>query len=111
MIKNYVHSYGGDNAIILDMRFVLVSLLGSSEFFWIEVLLQINFKHKQIRGSHLEILFPKSKTDQHREGHIVYISRIESDWCRVKTLEECLKRSIIQQSKGSFQRTYFQSNR
>ena len=50
--------------------------------------LQINLKHIQIKGSHLEALFPKSKTDQHRDGHIVYVSGMESDCCPVKTLKK-----------------------
>ena len=72
------------------MRFVLICLLGFPDFFHIQELLQIKLTLVQIKESQ-DILVPKSKTDEHSEGHIVYISRIESGCCPVKTLEEHFK--------------------
>ena len=46
----------------------------------------------KIHESLLEDLIPKSKTDQHREGHFVYISRIKSKCCPIKYLEVHLKK-------------------
>ena len=45
-------------------------------------------KHPRISESYLEILVPKSKMDQHRERHIVYISRVSSESCSVKSLQK-----------------------
>ena len=45
-------------------------------------------KHPRIDESYLEILVPKSKMDQHRERHIVYISRVSSESCPVKSLQK-----------------------
>lgn len=45
-------------------------------------------KHPRINESYLEILVPKSKMDQHREKHIVYISRVSSESCPVKSLQK-----------------------
>ena len=45
MNKNLVHRYGGDNATILDMQFVLIFILDIR----IEELLQIKLKHVQIK--------------------------------------------------------------
>lgn len=45
-------------------------------------------KHPRINESYLEILIPKSKMDQHRERHIVYISRVSSESCPVKSLQK-----------------------
>ena len=51
--------------------------------------------------SHLEILVPKSKTDQHREGHITKISRVSSECFPVKFLEKCLQKANIEIPKHS----------
>ena len=99
MIKSLVDKFGGKNASLPDLRFLLTCLLGFSGFLRIEGLLSIKIKHLRINESHLEILVPKSKTDQHREGHIVYISRISSECCPVKFLEKYLQRTNIEISK------------
>ena len=49
----------------------------------------------------MEILIPKSKTDQHREGNIVYITRVSSACCPVKFLEKYLQKANIEISKDS----------
>ena len=45
-------------------------------------------KHPRINESYMEILVPKSKMDHHRERHIVYISRVSSESCPVKSLQK-----------------------
>ena len=87
IIKTLVTKYGGENSTIRDLRFLLTCLLGFAEFLRIVALLEVKLKHIKILESHLEIIIPKSKTDQHREGHIVYISRIKSEYCPVRYLE------------------------
>ena len=72
------------NASLSNLRFLLTCLLGFSGFLRIEELLSIEIKHLRINESQLETLVPKSKTDRHREGHIVCISRISSECCPVK---------------------------
>ena len=87
IIKTLVTKYGGENSTIPDLRFLLTCLLGFAGFLRIDELLDVKLKHIKIKESHLEIIIPKSKTDQHREGHVVYISRIKSEYCPVKYLE------------------------
>ena len=55
-------------------------------------LFDIKEKHIKIQESHLEILIPKSNTDQHREEHI---SRIKSEYCLVKYLEVYLQKAKL----------------
>ena len=69
MIKSLVNKFEGNNASLPDLRFLLTCLLGFSGFLRIDELLSIKKTSKNFH-SHLEILVPKSKTDQHREGHI-----------------------------------------
>ena len=76
MIKTLVTKNGGKNSTIPDLIFLLTCLLGFAGFLRID----------ELQESHLEILIPKSKTYQHREGHVLYISRIKSECCPVKYL-------------------------
>ena len=46
----------------------------------------------KLQERHLKILIPKSKTDQHREEHVVHISRIKSECCPVKYIEAYLQK-------------------
>ena len=48
----------------------------------------------------MEILVPKSKTDQHREGNIAYISRVSLECCPVKFLEKYLQKTNIEISNN-----------
>ena len=86
MIKTLVTKYGGKNSTIPDLIFLLTCLLGFAGFSRIDELLDVKLKHIKLQESHLEILIPKSKTDQHREGRVIYISRIKSKCCPVKYL-------------------------
>ena len=80
MIKTLVTKYGGENF---------------SGFLRIDELLDVKLNHMKIQESHLEIVILKSKTDQHREGHVVYISRIKSEYCPVKYLEVYLQKTKL----------------
>ena len=91
MIKTLVTKYGGENCTILDLRFLLTCLSGFAGFLRINELLDVKLKHIKIKESHLEIVIPKS--DQHREGHVVYISRIKSEYCPFKYLEVYLQKA------------------
>ena len=57
-------------------------------------------KHPRISESYLEILVPKSKMDQHRERHIVYISRVSSESCSVKSLQKIFAKDKTIKFKG-----------
>ena len=78
---------------------MLTYLLGFSGFLGIEELLSIKVKHLSIKESHLETLVPTSKTNQHRDGHFAYISRVSSECCPVKFLEKYLQKRNIEISK------------
>ena len=86
MIKTLVTKYGGRSSTIPDLRFLLTCLLEFAGF---------KLKHIKIQERYLEIVIPKSKTDQHREGHVDYISRIKSECCPVKYLEAYLQKAKL----------------
>ena len=73
MIKTLVTKCGGENSTIPDLSFLLTCSLGFAGFLRIDKLLDVKLKHIKIQESHLEIVIPKSQTDQHSERHVVYI--------------------------------------
>ena len=83
MINTLLTKYGGKSSTIPDLRFLLTGLLGFAGILRIDELLNVKLKHTKLQESHLEIVIPKSKTDQHRERHVVYISRIKLECCLV----------------------------
>ena len=48
-----------------------------------------------MQESHLEILIPKSKTGQKRQGYVVYIFRIKSECYSVKYVEVYLQKAKL----------------
>ena len=93
MIKTLVTKYKRKNSTLLDLGFLLTCSLGFAGFLRIDELFEVKLKQIKLQGRHLEILIPKSKADRHREGHVVYISRVKSECCPVKYLEEYLQKS------------------
>ena len=60
----------------------------------IDELLKVKLKPiKLLSLTICKITIPKSKTDQHRDGHVVYISRIKSECCPVKYSEPYLQKA------------------
>ena len=78
MIKALIKKYGGKNSTLPDLWFLLTWLLGFAGFLCTEKLLEVMLEHIILQENNLEILIQKLKTDQHREGHVIYISRIKS---------------------------------
>ena len=83
-IKNLVHKYGGDNAVILDKEFVLIYLLGFSGVFRIEELLEIKLKHVQIKESifffSFHSFFLQNKLHKKKDKYLIkYLIKIVSN--------------------------------
>lgn len=89
MIKELVDAYRPKNDIPC-FRFLLIIMFGFTGFLRIDETLEIQLKHLSFEETHLKILIEKSKTDQLHEGNILYISRLQSQYCPVKILEEYL---------------------
>lgn len=90
MVKQVVDLYGSDGNL-LHLRFAVTCLLGFSGFLRIEELLDIQMHHLHFSEDCLRITIPKSKTDQLRDGHIVYISRTFSRYCPVASLARYIR--------------------
>ena len=90
MIMTLVTKYGGKNSTIPGLRFLL-TYVRVRRLFTYRWITWRWLKYIKIQERQLEIAIPKSKTDQHKEGHVVYISRIKSECCPVKYLEVYLQ--------------------
>ena len=90
ILKMLYNKYGQDNNNLFDLRFVVMCFLGFAGFFRIEELLSVQLKNVNFSSTHLEITIEKSKCDQHRDGHIVYVSKLNSEYCPVKVLDRFL---------------------
>ena len=78
-------------------------MLEFAVFLRIEELLDAKLKDRKVQEHHLEILISKSKTDQYKKRHVVYISKIKSECCSLKCLEVYLQKAQldISNDKGS----------
>ena len=81
MMRAIVDKYGGSGNL-LQLRFIITCLVGFAGF--------LRIKANCWKSAYLtfdeecmKILIPKSKYDQIRKGHIVFISRTNSEYCTV----------------------------
>ena len=101
MMRAVVDTYGWSPNLI-QMRFIITCLVGFSGFLRISELLEIKVQNLTFEDDCMKILIPKSKTDQVREGHVVYIGRSHSKYCPVSWLEKYLHQTKLNLSPESF---------
>ena len=94
MARKVVELFGqGSN--LLHHRTVVICLLGFSGFLRISELVEIQVKHLKFSQTHLEITIPKAKNDQMREGHVVHITRSNTEYCPVSWLGGYLEKTDL----------------
>ena len=98
LLKHLIKKFNTNS--IADLRFLIICSLGFFGFFRIEELLQVQLKDLTIKPTHLEIFLEKAKNDQHRDGNIIYISRINSEFCPVALVERFLRLSSLSIAKN-----------
>ena len=76
VIKRYATSTN-----LMEIRFLVLLLLGFAGFLRRSELRAIQVKHITFFSGHLTITIPSSKTDQLREGHVVHVARTGSPAC------------------------------
>ena len=101
IIKQLMEFYGtSENLKVL--RFLVICLIGFSGFFRISELLQIQIKNIEFTEQGIKIKIPKSKTDQLREGNIVFISKLEFKYCPTTWLEKYLRLASLRNQPDVF---------
>ena len=101
MIKSIVDTYE-ESGNLIHHRFVIACLLGFSGFLRISELLEIHVGDIDFEDDCMRILIPKSKNDQVREGHILYISRTGTHYCTVTRLERYLQKCRLTNNASAF---------
>ena len=101
MIKLIVDTYAKPKNL-KNHRFVITCLLGFSGFLRTCELLEIHVKDISFDTECMKILIPKSKNDQVREGHVVYITRSSSHYCTVHWVERYLDDTNLRKTPASF---------
>ena len=101
MVKSIVDAYDTSDNLI-HHRFVMACLLGFSGFLRISELLEIHVGDIEFEDDCMKILIPKSKNDQVREGHLVYIGRTGTHYCTVTRLESYLKICKLSDKSSAF---------
>ncbi len=89
LLKDIVKKYRQSDNLI-DMRFVLMTVLGFCGFLRISELLEIQYKDISFCPTGVTIFLPFSKTDQLREGNTVFISELNTSYCPVFWLKKYL---------------------
>ena len=101
IMREVVDRYGG-NGNLLELRFVITCLVGFAGFLRISELQEIRVRDLTFDGDCMKILIPKSKNDQVREGHVVYISRSGGRYCVVAWVERYLSETKLGKDPDSF---------
>ena len=101
IIKKLVEIFG-DSQNLIELRFLVLCILGFSGFFRISELLDIQVRNITQRSNYIEILVSKSKTDQLREGHIVYISQTDTSTCPSMWLKKYLNVTGLKEDPDAY---------
>jgi len=87
---------------LMNLRLVVLTLIGFSGFLRISEILQMKVEDVRIFEDHIKINIPKSKCDQLRFGHIVHIARTGTKTCPVYWLKKYLEFSKLSTQPNAF---------
>ena len=99
--KTVLETFRQDTNLV-HQRMVIICLLAFSSFLRISELVNIQVKHLTFTNNHLEIIIPKSKMDQQRQGHILHMNRSDSPYCLVQWLTIYLNRTDLIKDSENF---------
>ena len=80
----------------MDFRFTIVCLIGFAGFFRIDELIHVQLQHLTFNSDHMIVTLDKSKTDQHRDGHHVYIAQTNTEFCPIFHVRQFLALADLQ---------------
>ena len=96
ILKQVISAYGLNNSNLMDFRFTIVCLIGFAGFFRIDELLHVQLQHLTFNTDHMIVTLDKSKTDQHRDGHHVYIAQTNTEFCPIFHVRQFLALADLQ---------------
>lgn len=101
IIKSLAETYA-TSSNLLDIRFTLMVILGFAGFFRISEMLRIQTKDLTFDQTGATIFLPISKTDQQRQGNLVFISRTKSKSCPIHWLRKYLSLSGLRYKSEAY---------
>ena len=101
MIGELVKRYGSSDNLI-NHRFIVICVIGFAGFLRISELLNLQIQDIKFKESWYEITIKKSKTDQIREGNIVFIAKTSTPTCPVFWLKKYLSSTGLQNQPTSY---------
>ena len=87
---------------LANSRLLTICLLSFSGFLRISECLNLTRSDLIFQDGYIKLFIEKSKTDVFREGHWVFVSRINSNLCPVKNLENYLQLANIDNDSDEF---------
>ena len=94
LVQLIVNEYA-DSSNLIHLRFLIICVLGFAGFFRISELLNLKIKNLTRTENSYEIFIEESKTDQLREGNIVYIAETGNRTCPVHWLDVYLNKTKL----------------
>ncbi|XP_068706852.1 uncharacterized protein [Montipora foliosa] len=94
-----VASHYMSNDTLAVIRFLFVLLVGYADFLRVDEILRMSISDISIFPEHMLVSLPKTKNDQFREGHSLYLITSDRITCPVAILEKLL--SHLPKSDGS----------
>lgn len=92
MVKTLVDTYKNSRDL-KELRFLQIVVICFTGFLRIDEILGVKLKQLAFSEGHMEIVLPRCKNDQAREGNIVYIARTGTEYCPVLFTETFLAQS------------------
>ena len=86
----------------MHLRFLLICLIGFTGFLRVSELLNLKISDITFSKSGVTLFVEKSKTDQLREGNLVYISKLESRCCPVFWLNKYLSVTGLKDQSSAY---------
>ena len=90
MLTDLVERFG-QSSNIMHLRALVICLVGFAGFLRISELMQVQIKNIRLQQDFMTFFIESSKTDQHRDGETIYISRTRSKKCPVALTERYIK--------------------
>jgi integrase len=90
-----------DTLSLTDVRNTAMIIIAFFGFMRISELLSIRRCHVTVHNTHIEIQVPQAKTDQLRQGRVVFISNLEGNECPVSLLQMYAKLSGFKLEQNS----------
>lgn len=101
LLKRIVDEYGKSKNL-MDLRFVLICVLGFSGFMRISEILALKIRTLFFFVDEgLKIFSETSKSDQLREGHILHISKTDTKCCPTYWLKQYISISKLEKEEES----------